>query len=440
MGIIGTVADAIQRLFGEVAESAAKSSGVIKRQRKFTATSLLQTFTMGFLKKADATDEDLAMVAAEVGVSVSTQAVEQRHTPQLEKFLQEAFQSIARIAVGTSRSLAPILERFTKVAIYDGSTMPLPDGMQERFAGCGGSHGSGKSAMKLQTSLELRSGAVTVEVEQGRSPDAATPRQHERLGVGSLTIKDLGYFNLDVMAEQAAKGEYYLSRLLFGTKVMVEGEEVDLLRWLPKQAGPFVDRQVTVGKEKKLAMRLIAWRVPQEVAARRRQKVREELRKKKNREPSAERLAMCDWTILVTNVPADLMAAQEAVVLYGARWQVELLFKRWKSLNLIAQLKGSTEMRQMIRVWSRLIASMVQHWLIVATVWGDPTKSLNKASQAIRAFASRLAASLSNLADLEAAIETLGKILANICKRNKRTKPGTFELLNDIELLDFRLT
>lgn len=440
MGVIGTVADAIQRLFGEAAQAGAKSSGVIRRQRKFTATSLLQTFTLGFLKKADATDEDLAMVAAEVGVSVSTQAVEHRHTPQMESFLKDVFRRIARMTVGSGKALAPILERFPKVVILDGSTVPLPDGMQDQFAGCGGSHESGKSAMKLQTGLELRSGAVTVELEQGRSPDAATARQHERHGKGSLTIKDLGYFNLDVMAEQEAQGEYFLSRLLFGTKVMVDGDEVDLLRWLPKQAGPFVDRQVTVGKEKKLGVRMIAWRVPQDVAARRRRKVREELRKKKGREPSAERLAMCDWTILVTNVPADLMTPQEAVVLYGARWQVELLFKRWKSLNLVSQLSGSTEVRQMIRVWARLIASIVQHWLIVATVWGDPTKSLTKASQAIRAFASRLAASLSNRADLEAALDILGQVVAKICKRNKRTKPGTFELLNDIGLLDFSLT
>jgi hypothetical protein len=46
----------------------------------------------------------------------------------------------------------------------------------------------------------------------------------------------------------------------------------------------------------------------------------------KGREPSAERLAWCDWTILVTNVPVELMTPEEVVVLYRARWQVELLF------------------------------------------------------------------------------------------------------------------
>ena len=30
-------------------------------------------------------------------------------------------------------------------------------------------------------------------------------------------------------------------------------------------------------------------------------------------------------------------------------------------------------------------------------------------------------------------------VVAKTCRRNKRTKPGTFELLNDVSLLDFSL-
>lgn len=444
MKIIGTVASAIECLFGETSESAANASNVIRRKRKFSATSLLQTFTMGFLKKANASDKDLALVAAQLGVPVTTQAIEQRHTPQMAAFLQEIFQKSARVSLGGTKALAPILERFTKVEIKDGSTITLPECMQEQFAGCGGSHDSGKAAMKLQTGLELRSGAVTMELEQGRSPDAASPRQHERLGPGSLSIKDLGFFDLDVMQEQDDHREYFLSRLQFGTKVYACGQDLgsntDVLLWLAKQPGPFVDCEVAIGKTKQLKLRLIAWRAPQEVANRRRRKLRRELQKKKGCEPSEARLAWCDWTIVVTNVPEELMTPEEAVAVSGARWQVELLFKRWKSLNLVADLSGSTEVRQMIRVWSRLIASLVQHWLLLATVWGDPTKSLTKASQAIRSLASLLIAALKSLDELHAALATLGTTLEKTCKRDKRSDPGTFELLNDIGLLKLNLT
>ncbi len=442
MGILAKVGAALQRLFGEIAENAADESGVIQRKRKFTGLSLARTFVLGFLQNPEASDEELAQMAVQNGAEVTPQAIDQRHTPKLADFLQKLFCWGTKLVVGSDKALAPILERFTSVTVLDSSTITLPDSMQEHFAGCGGSYGGGAAAMKLQTELDLRSGAVShVQIEPGRSPDAATSRQHVRHGKGSLRITDLGYFNVLIFAAMMAAEEHFLSRLQFGTGVMLrDGDSVDLLPWLAQQPGPFVDEPILLGQEQRLACRLIAWRLPQEQANRRRQKLRQETISKKGREPSAERLAWCDWTILVTSVPVDMLTPKEAAVLYRARWQVELLFKRWKSQDLVAVLNGSTVVRQMVRVWSRLLAALVQHWLVIASVWGDPTKSLTKACQAVRAFAGRLAASLACLTELERVLANVCQALAKTCRRNKRSKPGTFELLNDVNLLEFRLT
>ena len=94
----------------------------------------------------------------------------------------------------------------------------------------------------------------------------------------------------------------------------------------------------------------------------------------------------------------------------------------------------------MVRVWSRLLAALVQHWLVIASAWGNPTKSLSKVSEAIRPFVGRLAASLDQLSELERVLADLCATVAKTCQRNKRSKPGTFELLNDVSLLDFCLT
>lgn len=442
MRILAKVGAALQQLFGAIAQTAADDSGVIERTRKFTALSLARTFVLGFLQDPKASDEKLAQIAAQCDAEVTPQAIEQRHTPKLVDFLQKLFCGATQLVVGSDKALAPILERFTSVTMLDSSTITLPDDVQEQFSGCGGSYGGGAAAMKLQTELDLRSGALAhVGVEPGRSPDGATSRQHVRRGKGSLRISDLGYFNVLVFAAMMAADEHFLSRLQFGTTVLLrDGASVDLLPWLAKQPGPFVDQPILLGQEQRLACRLIAWRLPPEQAARRRRKLRQETMSKKGRAPSAERLAWCDWTILVTSVPVDLLTPKEAAVLYRARWQVELLFKRWKSQGLVAELSGSTAVRQMVRVWARLLAAVVQHWLVIASIWGDPTKSLSKACEAIRAFASRLAAALTCLADLERVLGDIRKALAKTCGRDKRSKPGTFELLNDVELLDFCLT
>jgi hypothetical protein len=442
MGIVVKVGGALQRLLGEIAETAAAESGVIQRTRKFTAISLARTFVLGFLQTPTASDEKLAQMAVQCGAAVTPQAIEQRHTPRLVDFLERLFRGVTKLVVGSDQALAPILERFSVVTVLDSSTISLPDEMQERFPGCGGSYESGVSAMKLQTELDLRSGALAhVEIEPGRSSDGATSRQEARHGKGALRIADLGYFALAVFATIATAGEYYLSRLQFGTHVRLHpGMTVEVLRWLAKQPGPFVDASILLGQEQRLPCRLIAWRLPRAQAARRRRKLRQETMSKKGREPSAERLAWCDWTILVTNVPGELLTPPEAAVLYRARWQVELLFKRWKSQGLVAALSGSTVVRQMVRVWSRLLAAVIQHWLMVGTIWGDPNRSLDKVWQAVQHFVGRLAVSLDRMAELEPVLADMRTTFAKTCRRDKRSKPGTFELLNDVELLDFELT
>ena len=441
MDMVAQVGAAVQRLFGPLAAEAGRESRVIERQRKFTARSLARTFVLGFLHKPDASDEELARVAVQSGAAVTPQAVDQRHTPKLVAFLEGLFRRAIRVVVGSDRGLSPILDRFAAVTLLDSTTIALPDDQQERFRGCGGNCGSGLAAMKLQTELDLRSGALShVQVESGRSTDNATSRQQVRRP-GALRIADLGYFNVAVFAAMVAAGEHFLSRLQYGTGVCrPEGPAVAVLEWLAAQAGPLVDRPICLGVERRLACRLIAWRLPAESANRRRQKLRAAVRRKCGREPTAERLAWCDWTILVTSVPEDRLTPAEAVVLYRARWQIELLFKRWKSQNRVGELSGSTSVRQMVRVGARLLAAVVQHWLVVAGAWGDPTRSWGKAAEAVRTFVGRLLTSLDEASTLEAVLEDVIRVVGATCRRNRRTKPGTVELLNNVKLLDFELT
>jgi hypothetical protein len=288
--------------------------------------------------------------------------------------------------------------------------------------------------------MDLRSGALHVEIETGRSTDGATPRQHAERPVGSLRISDLGYFCVAVFAAMATAGVHFLSRLQFNTGVRKRTDEpVDLLCWLEQQPGPFIDQPILLGAQR-LACRLIAWRVPEEQANRRRHKLRQDVMRKRGHEPLAARLAWCDWTILVTSVPVKLMTPPEAVVLYRARWQIELLFKRWKTQDRIDVLSGSTEVRQMVRVWSRLLAALVQHWLVIASAWGDPTRSLVKVCEAVRGWVLGLLRALDRRKELERVLGDLCQAVTGTCRRNGRSKPGTFELLNDVGRLDFSLT
>ena len=126
---------------------------------------------------------------------------------------------------------------------------------------------------------------------------------------------------------------------------------------------------------------------------------------------------------------------------YRSRWQIELLFKRWKSQGLVADLSGSTEVRQLVRLWSRLIAALVQHWLVVGCAWNDPLRSLSKACEAVRKFVGAIVVHLDDCDRLQNVLDQLRAVVAKTCRRNKkRGNPGTLDLLNHLESLEFCLT
>jgi len=406
MAIVHEVAKAVQSLLNEMAEETAKECQVIKRQRKFSARSLAQTFVLGFLANPNASDEDLAQMAGVLGVHVSTQAVEQRYSTELADFLEKIFRRAMAIVVQSSQVLAPLLDRFTDVLLLDSTTLVLPPELAQRFPGCGGSFGSGQAAVKFPVQFSLKSGSLdTIHIEPGRDPDQKTSLQDQPLAPGTLRIADLGYYDTGVF-ERYGQEVYWLSRLMCGTHTYsLDGEPLDLLKWLAEK-GPVVDDKILLGAQRKLECRIIAWRVPEEVANRRRQKVTE-AHKRKGKMPSAERLAWCDWMVLIANLPLELLSPEEACVLYRSRWQIELVFKRWKSRGLIADLQSSSLNRNMVKVWARLLAVILPHWLLLTSVWGDRSKSLAKACDAIRKFAICLAASRECVVNVRDAIQLI---------------------------------
>src|SRR5262249_32107167 len=135
-------------------------------------------------------------------------------------------------------------------------------------------------------------------LSDGRSHESASALASQQWPKGSLRITDLGYVKLEVFAQFAAAGSYFLSRL-DPTCVVFDaaGYPLDLLAWLQKGAA-CIDQPIQLGKRHRLPVRLIALRVPQEVAEARRAKMHREARDR-GQCISARRLALADWTLLI---------------------------------------------------------------------------------------------------------------------------------------------
>jgi len=177
-------------------------------------------------------------------------------------------------------------------------------------------------------------------------------------------------------------------------------------------------------------------RVPWQVVQKRQQRLRQQAQKK-GRKVSAEALAVCAWTVYITNAPAAKLSLQEVLALGRSRWQIELLFKLWKSEGRIDDSKGHKPFRVLCEVYAKLLAMVVQHWLLL-TAGPLLDRSAVKAARQVRKQALRLAGALGVARQLRQVLTQLRQRLER-CGRLKRRRsdPSTIQNLLDPEHMTF---
>lgn len=440
MTTIPEVARALRDVLTTSADGAAEASGFVQRRSKLTGALFVQTAVYGWLATPLAGVQQLSRMAGALGVAISPQGLDQRFTAEAAACLQRVLAAAVRRLVTTDPVAIPILDRFAGVYVQDSTTIGLPAALAADWPGCGNATtpAEGSAGLKLQVRLELRRGELAGPVPHpARVHDRAAPTVGPALPAGALFLADLGYFSLGHLRALAADAVFWLTRLQVQTAVFdAAGQRLELLAWLARQlhrqdAAPAasVDAAVTLGTDERLPARLLAVRVPTEVRDARRRKLRAEARRR-GQTVSQARLARADWTILVTNVPPARLTVREALVVARARWQIELLFKLWKSHGHLAASRSRKPARRLAELFAKLLALLAQHWLLLVSSWRFPDRSLVRAAQAVRQFALALAIASDSLARLTTAIRRLATSLASGARIDRRRKrPGTWQLL-----------
>ena len=431
MTSIPDVAEAMRTVLILTPDAAARPTGFVQRASKLTGPLFVQTTVLGWLQHPDATLDGLTQTAAALGVVISPQGLDQRFTPQASALLQEVLHAAVTQSIAADPVAIPLLQRFTAVLLQDSSTIALPDALATVWQGCGGRPGPGRAALKLQVRVDLCTGALTGPLlEDGRRHDRASALQAAPVPRGALHLADLGYFSLERLHTLHQAGAFFLSRLHPQTAVYDEqGERLDLARWLQAAAGEPVDQPVYLGATHRLPVRLLAVRVPQEVADERRRRLHAEARRR-GQTVSQRSVALADWTIVVTNVPVEQMSLEEALVLLRVRWQIELLFKLWKQHGQIDEWRSAKPWRILCEVYAKLIGLLIQHWLFLVGCWVHPERSLVKAAATVQSAVPLLVVAIVEVVDLTVAIAHIGRGLDAGCRMNRRRKkPNTYQLL-----------
>lgn len=427
MTTVPQLTSALQGLFTTTAERLARRSGFVQRRSKLSGALFAQTLVFGWLADPQISLCGLCQVAAARGVAIRAQSLDERFTEAAAVFLEELLTRAGQTVIAADPVAIPLLQRFSAVVLLDSSTISLPAALAPWWPGCT----PGTAALKLHVRYDLCRGQLGgLVVREGRLSDHKTALQRAPLPRGALRLSDLGFFALEVFAQMSEQGVYWLSRLAAGTALYTaDGRRWDVLALLDHQGTPTLDLDVRLGVDQRLPARLLAARVPPQVAQQRRRRLRAEA-KRRGRTPSAHQLACCDWTLLVTSVPATLLSLREALVLARARWQVELLFKLWKSHGHIDESRSGKPWRLLCEVFAKLLAMVVQHWLLLTSCWQVPARSLTKAAQTVRQHALHLASSFACPTLLCRALAIVQRCIASGCRLNPRhTAPNTYQLL-----------
>ena len=299
------------------------------------------------------------------------------------------------------------------------------------WQGCGNATGQGAAALKLNVRLEvLKGGLVGPFLTNGRTHDRNSALQEQPLPAGALRLADLNYWQLDELEMMNLRGIFWLNRFKPNTAIFTtDGQRWSLKDLLQAQTNTEIELAVELGVKHRLAARLVARRVPDQVAQQRRRRIRADARRR-GRTPSQAQLALAEWLVFVTNVPPDKLSFDEIFVVARVRWQIELLFKLWKSHNHLDKSRSAKPWRRLSEIYAKLIGVVIQHWLLLIGCWRYPNRSLFKAAHTIQKHAWHLAAVFSCFFSLARALTSIQRCLAAGCRINKRRKvPHTYQLL-----------
>ncbi len=194
---------------------------------------------------------------------------------------------------------------------------------------------------------------------------APAEKQMEMLPAGSLRLADLGYFSLETLAKLSEANVFWITRLkvrcsLFDT----EGKPFCLQKWLQTHTLNTLETHITIGKTKRLKARIVALKLSEQETQKRIRDIRYRA-KRKNATPSKERLQLAGWNIYITNIGADLLTPEQINAIARIRWQIELMFKCFKSIGKVHSSRSEKPYRILCEVYAKLIVALIRHWIML---------------------------------------------------------------------------
>lgn len=338
----------------------ARTTGAITRLRGFTAEDqLLRALLMHVALGCSL--RDTVVVAKAAGWLALSDVALLKKLRQSEGWLQALCVGVLRDS-GLALPSAPPL----RMRLVDGTHVKEP--------------GQTGSQWRLHFSLQVPQWSCDYfQVTSSKGAGTGESLRHFPVRPKDCLIADRGYAHAAGLGHVQRKGGYCIVRHN-AQNLPVEdeaGAPVDVLRWLRglTQPGSVDSRSawVRVDPRLRVAVRLCAVRKSPEAVVASERKVRR--RAQKNGETlRPETVEYTQWVIVLTTVPPALLTDAQVLEWYRVRWQIELAFKRLKSLAGFGHLPKSDPRSSRAWLYGKLLVALLtekmQRYALAFSPWG----------------------------------------------------------------------
>jgi hypothetical protein len=225
--------------------------------------------------------------------------------------------------------------------------------------------GADRTTWRLHVGYDLATGQVgQLELTDGRG---AENLQRLTYQPGDIVLGDRGYARPRDLRPVIDAGADFIVRTGWNSLRLLQanGESFDLFAALAAQAEQEGEVQVRVDEgttgaapRQPLILRLVIRRKDPEQAQAEQNRLRKDA-KKRGKKPDPRSLEAAKYILLLTSLPASVFPPSDILTLYRFRWQIELAFKRFKSLVGLDMLPAKKPELARAWIYARLIVAII---------------------------------------------------------------------------------
>lgn len=311
----------------------AKETGLVERKRKVDPVAIFWVLILSFGVGMQRTLASLKRSYEREGdIVLSDSSWYERFSPELVLYLKTCvIHGIEYLARTEHRKLSDKLRHFQDVLIQDSTIIRLHKALAKKWPAARARKVAAGVKVGVLVSAVANS-IKTVSLVGERTHDIKTLRIGPWVKNRILLI-DLGFYKHHVFTRIVENGGFFVSRLkgtadpmIVSVNSICRGRSIDVVGKRVSEVVPKLKRQI-VDVEVEVQMKRRRYEGKQ-----RKDAVRFRMIAVYNKEEKT-------YHLYLANIPSDLLTADDIVSLYGARWEVELIFKELKSRYALDMIK-----------------------------------------------------------------------------------------------------